>query len=74
MVLGTTGGLPAGQDYWDELGIPEPRTSISFPELRYPGPGKGGEEGCVFVGVLRDLGILMKRLSHYSKSVKFLNK
>ena len=42
-------------------GLPEPRTSISFPEIRYPRLGKVGKEGrYVFVGVLRDFGILMK--------------
>ena len=47
----------------------EAQTSISFPETRYSRLGKGGKEGlCVFVGVLRDFGILMKTLSHYSKS------
>ena len=48
-------------------GLPEPWTSISFPEIWYAWLGKGGKEGlCVFVGVLRDFGILMKTLSHYS--------
>ena len=48
-------------------GLPEPQTSTSFPEIWYPRPGKGGKEGlCVFVGVLRDFGILMKTLSYYS--------
>ena len=52
------------------LGGEEPQTSISFPEMRHPVLVKGGKEGlCVFVGVLRDFGILMKTLSHYSKSV-----
>ena len=46
-------------------GLPEPQTS--FPEIWYPGLGKAGKEGlCVFVGVLRDFGILMKTLSYYS--------
>ena len=50
--------------------LPEPWTSISFPEIWYPGMGKVGEEGvCVFVSILRDFGILMKTLSHNSKSV-----
>ena len=45
-------------------GLPEPQTSIYFPEIQYPRPGKGGKEGlCVFVHVLRDFGILMKTLS-----------
>ena len=51
-------------------GVPEPRTSISFTEIQYPGLGKGDMEGlCVFVGILRDFRILMKTSSHYSKSV-----
>ena len=50
-------------------GLPEPQTSISFPEIWYPRLGKGWEGLCVFVGVLRDFGILMKTLSHYSKSI-----
>ena len=44
-------------------GLPEPQTSISFPEIWYPGLGKGGKEGlCVFMDVL----ILTQTLSHYS--------
>ena len=51
-------------------GLPEPRTSTSFPELQYPGLGKGEKEGlCAFVGILKNFRILMKTLSHYSKSV-----
>ena len=50
-------------------GLPEPRTSISFPEIRYPGLSKGEREGlCAFVGILKNFSILMKTLSHYSKS------
>ena len=50
-------------------GLPEPRTS-TFPETRYPGPGKGEKEGlCVFVGILKNFSTLMKTLSHYSKSL-----
>ena len=50
--------------------LPEPWTSTSFPEIRYPRLGKGEKEGlCAFVGILRDFSILMKTLSHYSKSV-----
>ena len=42
-------------------------TSISFPEVWYPGLGKAGKERLfVLVGVLRDFGILMTTLSHYS--------
>ena len=51
-------------------GLPEPRTSTSFPEIRYPGLGKGEKEGlCTFVGILKNFSILMKPLSHYSKSI-----
>ena len=52
--------------------LPEPQTSIYFPEIRYPWLGKGGKERlCVFVGVLRDFGILTKILSHYSNLYNF---
>ena len=40
--------------------------------LRYRNPelGKGEKEGlCAFVGILKNFSILMKTLSHYSKSV-----
>ena len=51
-------------------GLPEPRTSTSFPEIRYPRLGKGEKEGLwAFVGILKNFSILMKTLSHYSKSV-----
>ena len=51
-------------------GLPEPRTSTSFPEIRYPGLGKGEKEGlCAFVGILKNFSILMKTLSHHSESV-----
>ena len=51
-------------------GLPEPRTSTSFPEIQYPELGKGEKEGLsAFVGILKDFSILMKTLSHYSKSV-----
>ena len=50
--------------------VPEPQTSISFPEIQYPRLDRGEKEGlCVFVGILKDFSILMKTLSHYSKSV-----
>ena len=51
-------------------GLPEPRTSTSFPEIQYPELGKGEKEGLsAFVGILKDFSILMKTLSHHSKSV-----
>ena len=50
--------------------LPEPQTSTSFPEIQHPRQVKGEKEGlCVFVGILKDFSILMKTLSHYSKSV-----
>ena len=62
-------GRPASQAQitGKNQGLPEPQTSISFLEIQYSGPDKGGKEGlCVFVAVLRNFGILMKTLSHYS--------
>ena len=51
-------------------GLPESWTSTSFPEIRYPRLGQGEKEGlCAFVGILKNISILMKPLSHYSKSV-----
>ena len=51
-------------------GLPEPQTSTSFSEILYPGLGKGQKEGLhAFVGILKNFSILMKTLSHYSKSV-----
>ena len=51
-------------------GLPEPRTSTSFPEIWYPGLSKGEKEGlCASVGILKNFNILMKTLSHYSKPV-----
>ena len=47
-------------------GLPEPRTSTSFPEIRYPRLGRGRRKDCVFVGILKDFGISVKTLSHYS--------
>ena len=42
-------------------GLPEPRTSTFFPEIRYPGLGKGEKGGlCEVVGILKDFSILMK--------------
>ena len=51
-------------------GLPEPQSSTSFPEIWYPGLGKGEKEGlCAFVGILKNFSILMKTLSHHSESV-----
>ena len=48
-------------------GLPEPWISTSFPEIQYPGLGKVRKEGlCAFVDILRDFGISLKTLSHYS--------
>ena len=56
-------------------GLPESWTSTSFPEIWNPRLGKGEKEGlCAFVGILKNFSILMKTLSHYSKSVYLLNK
>ena len=50
--------------------LPESQTSTSFLEIWCPGLGKGEKEGlCVFVGILKNFRILMKTLSHYSKSI-----
>ena len=58
----------AGSDTADGArpeGLPEPWTSTSFPEIRYPGVGKGEKERlCAFVGILKNFSILMKTLSH----------
>ena len=50
-------------------GLPEPRTSTSFPEMQYPGLGTGRGKDGAFVGILEDFSILMKTLSHHYKSV-----
>ena len=51
-------------------GLPEPWTSASFPEITVPWAGQREKEGlCAFVGILKNFSILMKTLSHYSKSV-----
>ena len=63
MVLGTEGGQEHGLLERTE-GLPEPQTSISFPEIRYPGLGRGERKDRAFVGILRDFRILMKTLSH----------
>ena len=36
-------------------GLPEPWTSISFPEIRYPRLGKGGKEGLCVCGCFKGL-------------------
>ena len=69
MVLGTAGDRPAKQGL---LGRTRGYLSqgLLFLFLRYGTPdwlewGEGGKEGlCVFVGILRDFGTLMKTLSH----------
>ena len=39
-------------------GLSEPRTSTSFPEIWYPGLGKGEKEGlCASVGILKNFSI-----------------
>ena len=39
-------------------GLPEPRTSTSFPEIQYPRLGKGDKEGlCAFVGILKNFSL-----------------
>ena len=48
------------------LGREEPWTSIPFSEIRYPRLGRGGRKDCEFVGILKDFGISMETLSHYS--------
>ena len=52
-----------------QLMEPESRTSTSFPEIRYPTLGRGRRKDCASVGMLEDFSILMKKLSHCSKSV-----
>ena len=47
------------------LGREEPQTSISFSEIRYLDWAEG-EGRTVFVGILKDFGISVKTLSHYS--------
>ena len=37
--------------------LPEPQTSTSFPERRYPGLAKGRRKDCEFVGILKDFSI-----------------
>ena len=67
-LTGDHGGDPAAGARTE--GLPEPRTSTSFPETRYPRLGKGEKERlCASVGILKNFSILVKTLSHYSKSV-----
>ena len=48
-------------------GLPEPWTSPSFPEIRYPGLGNGEKEGlCVFVDILKDFST---NFNEYIKSL-----
>ena len=49
--------------------LPESWTSTWCPEIRYPGLGTGRGKDCASVGILKDFSILLKTLSHYSKSV-----
>ena len=53
MALGAAGGQPAEHRLLGRTeGLPEPRTSISFPEIQCPGLGQGGKERvCVCVCV-----------------------
>ena len=70
MVPGTVGGLPAKHGLLGGTGGYLSH-GLLFLFLRYDTLdwAKVGKEGlCVFVGVLRDFGILTKTLSHYSKS------
>ena len=36
-------------------GLPEPRSSTSFPEIRYPGLAKGEKEGLCICGYFKGL-------------------
>ena len=66
MVLGTEGGLSAEHGLLGRTGSYLSHRPL-FLLLRYgtPDQAKGGRKDCVFVGILRDFGILMKTLSHY---------
>ena len=59
MVLGTEGGLSAEHGLLGRTrGLPEPQTSISSPEIWYPGLGKGEKEGlCASVVILKNFSI-----------------
>ena len=68
MVLGTEGDLPAKLGLLGLLGRTEDYLSHRLPFLflrLVPRIGQRGKEGLyVFMGVLRDFGILMKTLNH----------
>ena len=51
--FGLTGNR--GGDTADSVREPEPRTSTSFPEIQYPGLGKGEKEGLRFYGYSKEL-------------------
>ena len=53
---------------WDHVAWAEKNhvTSISFSKIQYPRLDRGGRKDCVFVGILKDFGISLKTLSHYS--------
>ena len=42
---------PRGGDTADGAGEPESRTSTSFPEIQYPGLGRGERKDCVHLWV-----------------------
>ena len=48
------------------LGQRRTTTSISLSEIRYPRLGRGGRKDCAFMGILKDFGISVETLSHYS--------
>ena len=54
-LTGDRGGDTA--DGFGTKGLPEPRTSTSFPEIRYRRPGRGRRILCAFVGILKDFSI-----------------
>ena len=56
--FGLTGDLSDGTaDGAGTEGLPEPRTSTSFPEIGYPDWAKGRRKDCEFVGILKDFSI-----------------
>ena len=68
MVPGTEGGLPAEHGLLGRTrGYLSHNLLFLFLGYGTPDQAKVGKEGlCVMVGVLRDFGILMKTLNHYS--------